>query len=201
MFVLTADVILLFTSLRIWQSIVFVFVRLKLLRTDTRTLYGRWECTVINCLPRARSRRSAEAGLSPPVPFVSVQIDRYAGGLASPASHSKVDQQFRGQGGNDSTSNLPSSSSNGSIPSAQKLLWLHPLCGHRAAMLENVMPTLMMDDGFPPPRDELSTSCAIYCLWKRIVFLLSILWFYVTGVLVRVIIPPPYLETSADQLK
>ena len=106
----------------------------------------------------------------PPAPFVSVPIDHYAGGLASPALHSKRRSLSRGQGGDDPTSNLPSLSPNGSIPSAQKLLWLHPHCGHRAAQLEDVMPTFMMDDGMPPPRDELSTSCVIHCLESELYF-------------------------------
>ena len=52
------------------------------------------------------------------------------------------------------------------------------------------MPTFMMDAGLPPPRDELSTSCVIHCLESELYFTVVFI-FYVTGVLVRVIIFPP----------
>ena len=91
----------------------------------------------------------------------------------------------RGQGGADSTSNLPPFVPKRRLSFSPEFALATSQCGHRAARLESVMPMLTMDDGSLPPRDELSTSCAIYCLESELYFYCRILIPHVTGVLTR----------------
>ena len=136
-----------------------------------------------NCLPRAWSRRSAEAGRVSPCP-IRFSSRRDAGGMASPASFS-IGQLIPGAGRSGFDEQLASSR-------PQTVAFLQPrirlgYISMRApgSQARERIPMSTMDDGLLPPRDELSTSCAIYCLESELYFYCRFLIPHVTGVLTR----------------
>ena len=130
--------------------------------------------------PDARRKRV----VSPPAPFVSVLIYRDAGGMASPASFS-IGHLLPGAGRSGFDEQLASSR-------PQTVAFLQPrirlgYISMRApgSQARERMPMSTMDNGLLPPRDELSTSCAIYCLESELYFYCRFLIPHVTGVLTR----------------
>ena len=123
-----------------------------------------------NCLPRAWSRRSAEAGRVFPLPhsFQSSSTVTLADWQAPRPSPSAI--YSRGQGGRMRRTTCHLLVPKRWFSFSPEFALATSQCGPRAARLESVMPMSTMDDGLLPPRDELSTSCAIYCLESELYF-------------------------------